>query len=358
MEEMVMLEKVEKYLNGLLSNEEKEEIELLLKSDANFERQFNDTVLFLKNINDYADVVRFKKSLNRYIPKKENNLGKVLDLWHAHKKTMAVAASVAILFSSISGAILYNSLYQRNGNPSLKPLVEKIREQDNRFKNLKIQVDKMATDQKPRLESNFRATGFLFDVNNNLVLTNAHVLDEAPNHVVIENADGNQFEAIAVYKNFAEDIAVLKIIDSNFKQLPSLPLSLRKTNFELGEEVFTLGYPKQEIVYGEGYVSAQNGFNMDSSFCQLSLSANEGSSGTPVISSTGDLIGMIAAKETNAQGVVFATKAKFIQKAIDSIKKTDGFESAKFTGTNQSQKYSRTNQIKKIGNYVFMIKGN
>jgi serine protease Do len=32
----------------------------------------------------------------------------------------------------------------------------------------------------------------------------------------------------------------------------------------MGERVFTLGYPRNDIVYGEGYLSARTGFNSDS----------------------------------------------------------------------------------------------
>ena len=51
------------------------------------------------------------------------------------------------------------------------------------------------------------------------------------------------------------------------KPLPSI----NKSNSNLGEQIFTLGYPRNEIVYGEGYVSAKSGNEGDSTAYQVSV---------------------------------------------------------------------------------------
>jgi hypothetical protein len=51
----------------------------------------------------------------------------------------------------------------------------------------------------------------------------------------------------------------LKINDEDYKPLNSLPYGIRKSGAELGEPLFTLGYPRDEIVYNEGYMSAKTG---------------------------------------------------------------------------------------------------
>jgi hypothetical protein len=67
---------------------------------------------------------------------------------------------------------------------------------------------------------------------------------------------------------------------------------------------------------------------------------------------------MVASRETSAQGVVFATKSKAIQEAIDSIRHMPEKSNVSFTGQSSLKKGGRISQIKKISNYIFMIKGN
>ena len=84
-----------------------------------------------------------------------------------------------------------------------------------------------------------------------------------------------------------------------------------------------LGYPKQEIVYGEGYVSAKNGYQMDTVFCQLSTTANEGNSGSPVLSKNGELVGIVTSHQTNATRILLAITSANIYWAMSEIKKQE-----------------------------------
>ena len=50
------------------------------------------------------------------------------------------------------------------------------------------------------------------------------------------------------------------IEDEDFEPLKSLPYSIGKSNADLGDEIFTLGYPRNDIVYGVGYLASKTGF--------------------------------------------------------------------------------------------------
>ena len=82
---------------------------------------------------------------------------------------------------------------------------------------------------------------------------------------------------------------VLKINDADYESLKSIPYSIRKSNTDLGERIFTLGYPRNDIVYGEGYLSARTGYNSDSLSYQVQISANPGNSGGPVFNNNGEI---------------------------------------------------------------------
>ena len=241
-------------------------------------------------------------------------------LWTRYKRTIAVAASIAGIVSIVSASLI-SALSSKNKENNIKPLVEKIKQQDDKYRSLEkkiVQIGKMNTAAttvvtKPRLEAKFRATGFLVDAGNNFIVTNAHVIKEMKHRLIVENNKGEQFSAESVYVNLDNDLAILKITDPDFKKLPPMPYTIRKTNANLGEQIFMLGYPKQEIVYGEGYISAKNGYQMDTIYCQVSTSANEGNSGSPVINKYGELVGIITSTETSSEGGVYAIKYSNIQ---------------------------------------------
>jgi len=118
-----------------------------------------------------------------------------------------------------------------------------------------------------------------------------------------------------------------------------------------------LGFPKAEIVYGEGYISAKNGYRMDTIYCQLNTAANEGSSGSPVLNKKGELVGILTSSEKNSQGVVFAIKSINIYRAIEDAKKKDNNTDIKINNGSGLKGLDRENQIRRMQDYVFMVKG-
>ncbi|MEI8053396.1 MAG: serine protease [Bacteroidota bacterium] len=373
MEESLLLDTVERYSNGEMSAQELFHFEEMRKNNAEFDQMVVEHLFFIQDLEKYADFKRLKNRLNEVEDQlsEEGSISKspltgkskLVYLWGKHKRTIAVAATIAIIVSV--SCFLIVSVFSDNKQNNIRPLVEKLKEQDVKYKRLENQIGKLksaselqAPIEKPRLESKFRATGFMIDVDNNYIITNAHVLDEVKNQLIVENNKGEQYLAESVYVNPENDLAIIKITDRDFKKIPSLPFSIKKTDADLGEQVFMLGYPKQEIVYGEGYVSAQNGYQMDPIFCQLSTLANEGNSGSPVINKNGELVGVVSSKEANSEGVVYAIKSSNIYSAINEMRKIKENESIRITSKPILRKTDRVTQIKKVQDYVFMIKGN
>jgi len=374
MEDTLLIDAVERFANGEMSVQEKTYFEDLRKNNPELDQAVVEYLFFMNEIQKHSKAKNFKNSLHEVESKLLNEgfltkgsmagKAKVLQLWGKYKRTIAVAASIAGLVSIFIASVV-SSVSNNGSDTNLKPLVEKLNSQESKTRQLETKLNKLEagttaskTPVKPRLDARFRATGFLIDASNNYIVTNAHVVSQVQNNLIIENNKGDQFTATPVYVNKEMDIAIIKVTDSNFKKLPVLPYNIKKSSADLGETVFMLGFPKAEVVYGEGYISAHSGYNMDSLFCQLSTAANEGNSGSPVINRSGDLVGVINSMEKNADGVVFASKANNITKAIAEAKKITGNEDINFKGSNALRGLDRVSQVKKLQDYVFMVKGN
>src|SRR5204863_3697435 len=89
---------------------------------------------------------------------------------------------------------------------------------------------------------NYMGTGFLID-NKGFLITNAHVISRMKN-IYVENNKGEYFSTIPVYLDKQSDLALLKIVDSSFKVYNTIPYSIKKANSDIGEQIFTLGFPR------------------------------------------------------------------------------------------------------------------
>ena len=366
MDDTLLLDAIERYRNGEMSAEEKTFFEEMRKNNPEIDQLAVEHTFFLQELDKLAEIKSLKHTLNEVentlinegvISKKQlRGKSKVIYLWSRYRRTIAVAACIAALVS-ISTATLVSLYSDNKQSTGVTPLVfnDKIKKIEAQVDDIKDKLDSAtaAAPLKIKFAGDFRATGFLID-GNGYIATNAHVINKAKN-LIVENKKGDQFIAIAVYVNKSNDLAILKITDTSFRKLNSLPYSIPRASAELGEQIFTLGYPKEEVVYGEGYLSAKSGYYGDTTSYQISISVNPGNSGGPVINKNGEVIGIISSKETNADGVVFAIKSKNIYKALEEIKTS---QAIKLPSVASIKSMDRVHQIKKIEDCVFMVKGN
>ena len=156
----------------------------------------------------------------------------------------------------------------------------------------------------------------------------------------------------------SKDIAVLKITDEDFKPMAQLPYGIRKSSTDVAEPIYTMGFPRNEIVYSEGYLSAKTGFKGDTLSCQLGIAANPGNSGGPVFNHDGEVIGILSTKETEAEGVAFAIQSKYIYNVVEQLKKDTAYQKVKLPAKSSLTGMNKQQQFKKIEDFIFMVKVN
>jgi len=367
MDDIRMLDAVERYIRGEMTPDERLYFEQLRKSNPEVDQLVVEHTLFLQQMNRFGEWKKFKQALHdTHIRLAEqgairsDKLGgraKVVYLWNKYKRVTAIAASIAGV-TAIGISVLVNSLAPQVKDPKVQELVHKVNvlQQNQKALNDKINIVGQKS-QEPIIPTpvRYNGTGFLIDPKG-LMITNAHVVKNSRN-IFVQNERGDQFKAFVVRLDVPRDVAIIKIDDDNFKSTSNLPYGIRKTASDIAEQVFTLGYPRDEIVYGEGYLSARTGYNGDTLSCQISIAANPGNSGGPVFNHDGEVIGILSTKETEAEGTVFAVQSKYIYQVIEELKKSSLYKNVKIPSKSLVTGLEKTQQVKKIQDFVFMVKG-
>jgi serine protease Do len=366
--EIMILDSVERYIRGEMNPDERLYFENLRKTNPAIDQLVVEHTLFLQQLNQFGDAQKFKAALHdvhtdlseqgKINSDKLSGKAKVVYLWKRYRRVAAIAASIAGI-TAISISMLVNSLTPALKDPKVQELVHEVKtiKQNQKILDQKIDNVDNKTNQQSIIPTpvRFNGTGFLIDAKG-LMITNAHVVKNSRN-IYVQNNKGDQFKAIVLKLDIPRDVAIIKIDDERFKPSSSLPYGFRKTASDIAEPIFTLGFPRDEIVYGEGYLSARTGFNGDTLSCQISVDANPGNSGGPVFNRNGEVIGILSTKENRAEGAVFAIQSKYIFKALDDLKKNSLYENVKITAKSNVGGLDKVQQVKKIQDYIFMVKG-
>ncbi len=364
MDELLLIETVERYLKGEMDLKEKGFFEEIRKNNSAIDQLVVEHTYLFNQLDKQANIKAFKHSLYEV----ENKLteegiiskaqfsgkAKVVFLWKKYKRNIAVAASIAGLVSIVTTALIssYNNTVEKS---DITDLIDKVKTTEKEVAKIKNSINANPGIQK-NPSPDYRATGFLID-GKGFIVTNAHVVNRLKT-IYVENNKGEYFTAKAIYTDQNTDLAILKITDTAYKTMYNLPYSINKTNSNLGEQIFTLGYPRNQIVYGEGYVSAKSGNKDDSTAYQVSVSVNPGNSGGPLLNNSGQIIGIITSKNLTADGVVFAAKSKNIFKLIEAAKDAGDTSNLKLPTNTTLKGLSREQQVKKMEEFVFMVVGN
>ena len=350
---------IEDYLKGKLTPEEKVAFEQLRTNDSSVDQQVIAHQAFLTSIAQYGNVLRLKQQMDAahgqidveaLAADLRPHPSKIIKLWRNNKAAIAIAASF-LLLATVSLYSISNNTKQAGSFEAMSQDLAQIKRSQS---SLIRDINKSKQVNNNTNKARFGGTGFAIAANGYIV-TNYHVIRGADS-VYIQNNKGVSYKVKSFYNDPVNDIAVLKVNDPAFENMPALPYTIRKSMSAIGESVFTLGFPKDDIVLGDGYVSSRNGINGDTLAYQVAIPVNPGNSGGPLLDNNGNIVGIINGKENKTDGATFAVKSKYIMEALNAIPQDSLHKRVTYSKKNALQGLKRIKQVEKIQDYVFMIK--
>jgi serine protease Do len=186
--------------------------------------------------------------------------------------------------------------------------------------------------QEQKIEQDI-ASGFII-TNDGLVVTNKHVVADTQAKYRVITKDDKTYDVQKIYRDPANDIAILKIEASGLS-----PVELGdSTNLKVGQFVIAIGTALGEfrhtvttgVISGlgrgitagsplEGYVEELD------NVIQTDAAINPGNSGGPLLNSAGQVIGINVAVASQGQNIGFALPISIVKDSINNFNQTGQF---------------------------------
>lgn len=219
-----------------------------------------------------------------------------------------------------------------------------------------------ATETKKSFSSITVTGSCFFITSQGLLATNAHVVEGAKKiEIKVSNELGGiTYHAKLILIDAKNDVAILQIDDSSFKDLRPLPYGITESA-DIGEKSFTIGYPLNDIMgknykVTDGIISSKTGIADDIRYYQITVPIQPGNSGGPLFNNEGNIIGITSAKLSGKtlamqiENVSYAIKAAYLSNLINMIPNIEIPRA-----TNQLKGKELKEQIKILKDYVCLI---
>jgi serine protease Do len=352
------LEQIENYVSGVMSTSEKVIFETRLSADKKLADEVVAYEKLVKAFGIYANRKSVKQRLDAIHSEMQTDTTSLrpakIRSFLSEPKVWAAAASIALVIS-IGTYLIMNAVSSFSSND--KSHYQELRRDIESVKSSQTRIIKELNNEKSpqpvQRQASFGGTAIAISADG-YILTSYHVI-KGVESIYIENKKFSRLKLKKIYTDPLLDLVIMKVDDDSFKTFGTLPFTFRKTNIELGEKVFTLGYPKQDVVFGEGYISSMNGYDGDTTSYQIAVPVNPGQSGGPLFDEQGNLVGIVSGKHTQNEGSAFAVKANYLKKTIladDSLN-----AKIKLPKINYLRNQGKIQMIKKMQDYVFEVKG-
>lgn len=352
------------YLQKRLDESERLEFEDFCHTHPDYLSIFEDHKVFLeifKNSEERKEfIAHLRQAENTYFKeeKTKSNNTPLVRFWSAlsqYKVNIAVAASIALIsavctlwFSGFYSAIKKSTSDYSALRRDMNTVKKNVNAQNVAINSI---AKRNKDDEAPH---HYGGTGFMLSTDG-YVVTNLHVVMGADS-IWLYGMNEEVFAARVVHADTSKDVAILYIDDESFYSPNRVPYTFNGENTDLGEDIYTIGFPKDDAVYGQGYLSSATGYQGDTLSYQISIPVNPGNSGGPVLDRRGNIIGMISGKQPGLEGSAFAIKAKALLNTLDEIPEGKLEKEIAINQTNTLSALNKTDRIKELQKYIYMVK--
>jgi len=361
-------EVAEAYVSGMLSEAEFKDLQNRLATDPAFAAEFNESAQLISSMEGNGKNKRFRamltdiheKQVKKPAIRKRPNILLLPQFW----RTAGVAASVAILTSTITIWSLKPALkqtdYQYTRISREVAVTKKVQAgQQAELKQLREIINENNKPAPPPSDVKYSGTGFAL-TNDGYFVTSNHVIHDNNkgdfDSVYIQNQDGQYFKAFLVTYDADADIAILKVEKKNFHfGKGELPYTISTTKAGLGEDIFTLGFPNDDIVYDNGSIRSKKGIEGNDQQYTLQMTAGHGQSGSPVFDHSGNVVGILTAIGNQGDGNDYASSYAVNSKVLIDLMRNIPNE-PRLSKTNKLSRLTRVEQNEKIQPYIFSVK--
>ena len=359
-EEVYIARIAEAEFNGSLGAAERRELEARKAASPEFAQAYSEYYHTISSLHEGARRKHYKALLSQVhgdVVKTRKPFWKRTILFNPQQmRTAAVAASVALLSSALTVAILSQNNQKNAVSKNLQLVrheMENIKQAQHRQQKQieQIKVSAETTSPTPP-KSNYSGTGFALS-NDGYLVTNYHVVEGAESLSILTHS-GKSYPARVIAYEPTNDIALLQVVDEDFSfsKRNELPYSFLPGKAALGASIYTLGFPQDEIVYNEGYISARNGYQGDSNQYRLEVPSGPGQSGAPVVDDAGNVIGIIRSKDAQTESTTYAVSSKTLLRLLRDVPKD---KRPKLPVRNRMGGLSREQQIEKLQDFTCMV---
>ncbi|MBI3133946.1 MAG: trypsin-like peptidase domain-containing protein [Bacteroidetes bacterium] len=355
------MERFDAYLHQKMGAEERTLFEQELENNALLKTEFLEYRQFITDLHDGAEYGEIRHQL-KTIHNKPGVGGRVFFLSPQFLVPLSLVASLALIITIINPFVKQgnssaeNSDYQNlQHSPAATESMDTATDSTVAFSE--TQANGKAYPGSPEFLTEIKTdpagTAFLIS-KDGYFLTSKHLVEKHPLLTLQQKDQHYTFEASVVYTDSLMDFAILKCHEKIAAAFKPVPFKFLKNDIQLGQDVFTLGYPKNEIVYTKGVVSSEKGYKSDTLSYEVSLPSNPGYSGAPLFTSDGDLVGIVIANNTRQQAVTYVLNHHYIETVIDNLAKKDSMKIDMHT--NFSKRYKdHSTLVKAYRAYIFEV---
>lgn len=189
------------------------------------------------------------------------------------------------------------------------------------------------------------------DKNAMYIITCAHVIEAKNAQIIVQSADGTQYDAVVVGTDAKTDIGLLRV---NTTELQPAEFAV-SDELEVGDNVYAIGNPGGTQFFGSftnGMVSAigrpiDSPVGYEVACIQHTAAINPGNSGGALLNEYGQVVGINSSKiaSTEYEGMGFAVPTSTVKEIVDELIK-NGYVSNRpvlgvtFVPATQNQTYS------------------